>query len=191
MDVLESFVTVKAKLQQTWPFVTQVDKIAMWALPLADLVVEETRRTLDEGDLFDLVLGVPGRPVLHCVVLSLEDGAVEVKLDGFVRGLATWRIVPAGKGVIVHAWLKYDLADRRWLVPWAFAGRWGAALALKWLLRRFKARVEDRVGSSRFGVPLLVSPYAIVGVAALVSACLGLAWLRVARWFGPQGGSDG
>ena len=191
MDVLESFIAVRAALPQAWPFITHVAKIAMWTSPLVEPVAGQGERVLDAGDAFDLVLGLPGRPRLSCLVLSLDGGAVEVKLDGFVRGFATWRLVPAGQGVIAHARCKYDLADRRWLVPWAFAGRWGAALVLKWLLRRFKARIEDTVGSSRFGLPLLVSPYAVVGVIALVGVCLCLVGMRVARLFRPQVDRDG
>ena len=190
MDVLESFVFINASLAQTWPFVTDVSKMAMWAAPLAEPVTDEGVRTLDVAQSFDTVLRLPGQPRLHYLVLSLEDGAVETKLDGFLRGLATWHIVPAGRGVIVHSRIKYELADRRWLTLWALGGRWGAALLLNLLLRRLKARVEDTVGSRRFGVPLLVSPYAIVVFAALTGASLGLAGLRVARWFQPRVGRD-
>jgi hypothetical protein len=168
-----------------------VKKIAMWAAPFAEFDVRQGVQVLDVGETYDLVLGLPGHPVLHCVVLSLSDGAVEVKFDGYVRGLATWHIVPAGRSVIVHCRIKYRLADRRWLPFWALAGRWGSALVLEWVLRRLKARVEDAVGASRFGLPLLVSPYAVVGAAALVGACLGAITMCVARWFRPQVDTDG
>jgi hypothetical protein len=181
MDVLESSVTVKAKLRETWPFVTDIAKMAMWSSPVVEPIAEGAARALDEGETFDLRLPLPGQPPLRCVMLSLNDAAVEVKFDGFARGLATWRMLPAGRCVIVHARVKYELADRRWLVPWTLAGRWGAALSLAWLMRRLKARVEDTVGSSRFGVPLLVSPYALASVATAVGAGLGLVGLCAAR----------
>jgi len=194
VDTLESFVTIRAGIAQVWPFVTQVAKIAMWAAPFAEPIAgqEATQQgVLDAGDSFDLVFGLPGHPTLHCVVLSLRDEAVEVKFDGFVRGLATWHIVPADKGVIAHCRVKYGLAQRHWLPLWALVGRWGAALGLNLLLRRLRARIEDVVGSSRFGVPLLVSPYAVVGVAAVVGACLGFVGLRIARWLWPEAEKDG
>jgi hypothetical protein len=167
-----------------------VSKIEMWTAPLFNLIVREGEQTLDAGDELDLVLGLPGQPVLRCVLLSLEDESVALKLDGFVRGLATWHLVSSGKDVIIHTRVRYNLADDRWLVPWALAGRWVGALTIAWLLRRLKARVEDSVGSSRFGVPLLVSPYAVIGVMAVLGACLGWVGLRVARWFQPRGGAD-
>jgi hypothetical protein len=191
VDILESFVLVKARLSQVWPFVTQMTKIAMWAAPFAEPVAGAGGDVLDEAHEFDIALALPGRPRLHCLVLSLGDGTVTCKVDGYVRGLATWRLVPAGEDTIVHVRLRYELADRRWLVLWALGGRWGAALALKWALRRFKARVEDTAGSSRFGVPLLVSRYAVAGAAALAGAVLGLVGLRVGRWLRSQVDADG
>jgi hypothetical protein len=182
MDTLESFVAVRAKQVEAWPFVTEADKIMMWTAPLAELVVGEGEAVLDVGSSFRLVLGLPCRPTLGCVVLSLDDGAVTTKLDGFVSGLATWRIVPAGKGIVVHVRVRCDLADRRWLVPWVLVGRWVAACGLNWLVRRFKARVEDTVGSSTFGVPLLVSRYAAASAVVAAGTLMGLGLVRIGRW---------
>jgi len=181
MDVLESFTTIKAGHRETWTFLTQVDRLEMWTSPYADLVFTAESRELNVGSDFDIALRLPGRPVLRCVVLSLDDAALQVKFDGFISGLATWRVVPAGDGVIVHGHLRYRLTDRRWTVLWTLAGRWVSALSLGWLMRLLKARVEDTVGSSRFGVPLLVSPSAVALGVAAIGALLGVVALRVKR----------
>jgi hypothetical protein len=187
MDVLESFAAIEAGPGAAWAFVTQVDKVLMWTSPLIKLVIPPDLCTLDAGAEFDALLNVPGRPILHCLVLSLEDDAVTVKLDGFVRGLITWRVVPAGGGVIAHGQIKYEWVERRWTVPWVLAGRWLSALGLGWLMRQFKARVEDTVGSSGFGVPLLLSPYAVVLGVAVVSVFLGGLILRARKWIQSRG----
>jgi hypothetical protein len=188
MDLLESFTTIKAGHRETWTFLTQVDRLEMWTSPYADLVFAAESRELDVGSEFDIVLRLPGRPVLRCVVLSLDDEALQVKLDGFISGLATWRVVPAGEGVIVHGQLRYRLTDRRWTVLWTLAGRWVGAVSLGWLMRLLKARVEDTVGSSRFGVPLLVSPYAVALGVAAISVLVGVVVRRVKRRLYTAGG---
>jgi hypothetical protein len=183
VDVLQAFAAIRANQVEAWSFVTDLDRIGMWTAPWVELVVPEGgAERLDEGSAFGLVLNLPRRPAFNCVVLSLAQDAVTVKLDGFVRGVATWRVVPAGEGVIVHVRLKLDLADRRWLVPWVLVGRWLAACGLNWLVRRYKARVEDTVGSSEFGIPLPVSPYAAVSAAVAAGLALGIGVHRIGRW---------
>lgn len=176
-DVIESFVAIKASAQDIWPFVTHLDWGAMWASPLYEFHPrEEELRSLDEGAVFDLVLQVPGRPAVTCSVLSRQDNAIRLGFEGPISGVEEWRIAPAGDEAIVHCRLECDLASPLWAVLWGLGGRWLAALQTAWLLRRLKGRVEDMVGSSRFGVPLTVSPYA---VGCLVSALAGAAGLAI------------
>ena len=125
MDVLESFAAIKAKPVVVWPFVTQVDRVSMWISPLAELAPPPELRTLEPGTSFDLVLFLPGRPVLHCLVLSLADDAIATKFDGFIRGMMTWRVVPAGGGSIAHGRVKYA-----WVCRPAFRSRTQRCAAL-------------------------------------------------------------
>ena len=95
-----------------------------------------------------------------------------LQVDGLLRGISLWRVVPAGRTSIVQHRFTYELSDRRWLVPWALLGRWAVLLQIRWQMRRLKARVEDTVGSSSFGVPLPVSRYALAAGAALAGLFL-------------------
>jgi hypothetical protein len=70
------------------------------------------------------------------------------------------------------------------------AGRWCAAVGLNWLLRRFKARIEDTVGSSTFGIPLLVSRYAAASASVAAGILFGLGVLRISQWLGGRGRQD-
>ena len=91
--------------------------------------------------------------------------------------MMTWRVVPAGGGSIAHGRVKYAWVDRRWWIPWALVGRWWVSVGMHWLMRQFKARVEDTAGSSAFGVPLLVSRYALT-LWAVAAVFLGILVLR-------------
>lgn len=184
MDVLESFIAIKARPDQIWPFLTEEPWIEAWIAPSAELVgLPGTDGTLAVGSSFDMVLHVPTMPVLHCRVRRADEQGIEVDFQGPGHGLASGQLLPAGHDTVVRLRFEYELADPRWLAPWALAGRWLAVLHLGYLLRRLKGRVQDAVGSSTFGPPLLVSPYALAAGAAVVGLLLGLWAKRVLKWF--------
>ena len=182
MDVIESFAAVKAGHRETWSFVTRVDRIRMWTMPVVDLVVPQGESVLDVGSHLDLLFCLPGRPALHGLVLSLSEDAIAVKLDGFMSGLATWRAVPAGDGVIVHGQVRYKMTDWRRMWAWMLGGRWLGVFCVNWMMRQLKARVEDTVGSSSFGAPVRVSPYAVILSVVLTGFFWGVFVLHAKRW---------
>lgn len=186
---------VRASVRDTWPFVTELDRMAMWRSPFSELSVqEEGVHDLLPGTLFHLAIVAPGRPTLSGQVIAPSEGAagkqepppgggqaLHFQFKGPLQGEGVWCVVPAEGGVIVHHRVEYELGDARWLVPWALAGRWATILNMNWEMRRLKARVEDTVGSSSFGVPLLVSRYAIAAGAAALAFLAGVLALLVRR----------
>lgn len=184
MDILESFITVKASPDQIRPFITEEPWIESWLAPSAELVgLPDAGGTLEVGSPFEVVLSWPTRPVFHCRVQRADAQGIEVEFQGLGCGLIGGELLPAGRDTVVRLRFEYHLADRRWLVLWALAGRWLVALHLCYLLRRLKGRVQDTVGSSKFGLPLLVSPYALATGAAVAALLLGLWVKRVLKWF--------
>ncbi len=177
-DVLESFVSIKADCADIWPFLTQRNKVAMWLLPLVDLDVGVA--DLSSRAVFEFK--VLGKRVLDCQMLSMENNTLQIHFDGLASGHSTWRVVPAGEKVIVQNCIEYEL-DRRLLVPWGVLGRWLAIGVRDFQMRRLKARVEDTVGNSSFGLPVLVSPYAIAIAAVGGAILLTLGIDKVRKYF--------
>jgi len=191
-DVLESFVAVRAGVNDVTPFLTHLDQIAMWLSPLIGLSTREEGWTkLREGEFFDLVLEVPGRPRFRCQVLPGEPDdslpsqpeiqTIRVAFKGFATGVSTWQVVPARAGTIVQHRIAYSLENRWTAIPWALAGRWAAILHMGWQMRRLKGRIEDTVGSSEFGVPLVVSPFALAAVSFALVLFLGRCLCKLGR----------
>ena len=187
-DVLESFVAIRASAQDVLPFLTRLDRMTLWLSPLIGLGTgRDGWEELHGDEIIDLALEMPGRPRFRCRVLSVEPGspaqgpgqeaALRVEFEGFAAGVASWRLLPSREEVIVQHRIEYQLVNRWWTIPWALLGRWAAILHMGWQMRRLKSRVEDTVGSSDFGVPLLVSTYALVaaatGLVLLLARCAG------------------
>lgn len=184
MDVLESYISIKASPDQVRPFITVEPWIESWLAPSAELVeVSTADGTLVAGATFDVVLNVPTSPVFYCRVERANAQELEIHCQGVDRGVATWHLLPAGRETVVRLHFEYELTDRRWLLPWALIGRWVAVLYLGYLLRRLKGRVQDTVGSSSFGLPLIVSRYALAAGGAVAALVLGLLVRRVLKWF--------
>ena len=191
-DVLESFVAIRASVEDVLPFLTKLDRMTFWLSPLIGLGTgKEGWKELAGGEILDLVLEVPGRPRIRCRVLSVEPGspaqdpgqgaALRVGFEGFASGVATWRLAPVQDGVIVQHRIEYHMVNRWWMVPWALLGRWAAILHMGWQMRRLRDRVEDTVGSSDFGIPLLVSVYALAAIAAGLALLLVRCICRICR----------
>jgi hypothetical protein len=191
-DVLESFVAIRASVEDVWVFLTKLDRMTLWMSPLIGLDTgKEGWQELRGGEILDLVLEVPGRPRFRCRVLGIETGspdrgpgqgrALRVEFEGFAAGVATWHLVPAQDGTIVRHRIEYQLANRWWTIPWALLGRWAAILHMGWQMRRLRDRVEDTVGSSDFGIPWPVSTYALIAAAAGLVLLLGRCICRVLR----------
>ena len=187
-DVLESFVAIRASAQDVLPFLTQLNRLTLWLSPLIGLGTgRDGWEELRGGEVMDLALEVPGRPRFRCRVVSVEPGllaqslgheaALRVEFEGFATGVASWHLVPSREEVILQHRIELHLLNRWRAIPWALVGRWAAILHMGWQMRRLKSRVEDTVGSSDFGVPLLVSTYALVaaatGLVLLLARCAG------------------
>ena len=187
-DVLESFIAIRASVQYVMPFLTRLNRMTLWLSPLIGLGKDRDGwEDLHGGEVMDLALEVPGRPRFRCRVLSVEPGLlaqglgqeaeIRVEFEGCAAGIASWRLVPARGAVILRHRIEVQRMNGWWAIPWALVGRWAAILHMGWQMRRLKSRVEDTVGSSDFGVPLLVSTYALVaaatGLVLLLARCAG------------------
>jgi hypothetical protein len=179
-DVLESFIAIRASAQDVLPFLTQLDRMTLWLSPLIGLGTgRDGWEELHGGEVMDLSLEVPGRPLFRCRVLSVDTdpAALRVGFEGAATGIATWHLVPSRGEVLLRHRIEVRQMNGWWAIPWSLVGRWAAILHMGWQMRRLKSRVEDTVGSSDFGVPLLVSTYALVAAAAglvlLLARCAG------------------
>ena len=168
-DVLESFVAIRAGVRDVLPFLTRLDRMTLWLSPLIGLGTGgDGWEELHGGEVMDLALEVPGRPLFRCRVLSVDPdpAALRVEFEGAATGIATWHVVPSRGEVILRHRIEVQQMNGWWAIPWSLVGRWAAILHMGWQMRRLKSRVEDTVGSSDFGVSLLVSTYALVAAAA-------------------------
>ena len=186
-DVLESFIAIQAGEQDIWPFLTELHKGAMWASPPMEFYPHEgAGESLEEGVDFDLVLQVPGGPAVTCTVASRQESAMRLQFRGTIDGIEEWRTAPVGDRTIVHCRHEFQITHPLHVALWSTGGRWLFVLLHQWQLRRLKGRVEDTVGSSQFGVPLPVSPYAAGCLLASLAGVAGLGLLLVSRMMGQK-----
>ena len=174
-DVLDFYVRIKAAAGDVYPFLVEPDKLAMWGAPAVRVSFpEQEPQRIEPGAVFGMALAMPGSPALEYHALSVSEQTLQFAFTGAIEGTDTWHILPADGGVVVHNRVEFDIADPRLGVLWALVGRWGTVVFMQWLLRRLKMRVEDTVGSSTFGVPLLVSPFALATLAVILALFFGL-----------------